>query len=98
MTPERWQQVKHIFNAAVEQDPKYRPAFIAEACGADAELRSEVESLISSHEEDGSFIDSPAFEAAGVRAGAATLPAARLIRSGRAHRRGRHGRSLSRRG
>lgn len=50
MTPERWQQVKHIFNAAVEQDPKYRPAFIAEACGADAELRSEVESLISSHE------------------------------------------------
>jgi serine/threonine protein kinase/Tol biopolymer transport system component len=66
MTPERWQQVKHIFNAAIEQDPKYRPAFIEEACGADAELRSEVESLISSHEEGGSFIDSPAFEAAGL--------------------------------
>ena len=66
MTPERWQQVKHIFNAAIEQDPKFRPAFLAEACGADADLRSEVESLISSHEEGGSFIDSPAFEAAGL--------------------------------
>jgi serine/threonine protein kinase/Tol biopolymer transport system component len=66
MTPERWQQVKHIFNAAIEQDPMFRPAFLAEACGADADLRSEVESLISSHEEGGSFIDSPAFEAAGL--------------------------------
>jgi len=66
MTPERWQQVKQIFNAAVEREPVLRSAFIADACGADTDLRSEVESLISSHEEDGSFIDSPAFEAAGL--------------------------------
>ena len=80
MTPERWQQVKHIFNAAIEQEPKFRPAFLAEACGADAELRSEVESLISSHEEGGSFIDSPAFEAAGLFADepAALQPGQRL--------------------
>lgn len=61
MTPERWQQVKQIFHAALEREPGARTAFLGEACGADSSLRSEVESLISSHEEDGSFIDSPAF-------------------------------------
>jgi serine/threonine protein kinase/Tol biopolymer transport system component len=61
MTPERWQQVKQIFHAALEREPAVRSVFLGEACGTDRALRSEVESLISSHEEDGSFIDSPAF-------------------------------------
>jgi Tol biopolymer transport system component len=61
MTPERWQQVKQIFHAALEREPAVRSAFLGEVCGTDRALRSEVESLISSHEEDGSFIDSPAF-------------------------------------
>jgi hypothetical protein len=39
-------------------------SFISQACSGDDELRSEVESLIASHEESGSFIDQPAFEAA----------------------------------
>ena len=38
--------------------------FISQACSGDDDLRSEVESLIASHEESGSFIDQPAFEAA----------------------------------
>ncbi len=33
-------------------------------CGGDELLRKEVESLIASHEKDGSFIDSPAYQAA----------------------------------
>ena len=49
MTPERWQQVKQIFQSAVELPSSERVAFVSEACGADLELRSEVESLISSH-------------------------------------------------
>jgi serine/threonine-protein kinase len=61
MTPERWQQVKQIFHAALERRPAVRSSFLGEACGADASLRSEVESLISAHEEDGSFVDSRAF-------------------------------------
>ncbi|HEX8844121.1 MAG TPA: protein kinase [Pyrinomonadaceae bacterium] len=64
MTPERWQKVKEIFNAALEQQPGERAAFLAQACKGDDSLRREVESLIKSHEEEGSFIDSPAYEAA----------------------------------
>ena len=64
MTPERWQQVKEIFNSAITHRPEERSSFIMEACSGDEYLRSEVESLIASHEESGSFIDSPAFEAA----------------------------------
>ena len=64
MTPERWQQVKQIFTSALQHAPGERPAFLANACRGDEALRKEVESLIASHEKDGSFIDSPAYEAA----------------------------------
>ena len=64
MTPERWQQVKEIFNSAIMFRPEERSLFISQACYGDDQLRSEVESLIASHEESGSFIDKPAFEAA----------------------------------
>jgi serine/threonine protein kinase/Tol biopolymer transport system component len=64
MTPERWQQVKQIFNSAITHRPEERSLFISQACSGDEELRSEVESLIASHEQSGSFIDEPAFEAA----------------------------------
>src|SRR5262249_35145355 len=49
MTPERWKVVKRIFQSAVELSPSERVAFVSEACAEDPELRSEVESLISSH-------------------------------------------------
>ena len=62
MSPERWQQVKQIFNSAVKYDEAERAAFLATACRNDEELREEVESLIASHEKDGSFIDSPAYK------------------------------------
>ena len=64
MTPERWQQVKDIFNSAIAYAPEERSSFISRACSGDEELRSEVESLIASHEQSGNFIDQPAFEVA----------------------------------
>ncbi|HSL53812.1 MAG TPA: protein kinase, partial [Pyrinomonadaceae bacterium] len=64
MTPERWEQVKEIFNSAIHYRPEERSLFISQACSGDEELRSEVESLIASHEQSGSFIDQPAFQAA----------------------------------
>ena len=48
MTPERWQQVKELFNSALEREQNQRSAFLAQACGDDEYLRSEVESLLSS--------------------------------------------------
>ncbi len=64
MTPERWQQVKEIFDSAIKYRPEQRGIFLSQACSGDDELRSEVESLIESHEKVGSFIDEPAYYSA----------------------------------
>src|SRR5439155_20919832 len=37
-------------------------AFLAKACGSDEQLREEAERLITAHEKEGSFIDSPIYE------------------------------------
>jgi serine/threonine-protein kinase len=55
MTPERWKQVKQIFQSAIELPSAERAAFVSEACGEDPELRSEVESLISHGQDNDSF-------------------------------------------
>jgi serine/threonine protein kinase/Tol biopolymer transport system component/tetratricopeptide (TPR) repeat protein len=60
LTPERWKQIEGVFDAAVELAPAERGAYLAEACGGDAELRRQVELLIGSHERAGSFIEEPA--------------------------------------
>src|SRR5215467_7484726 len=64
MTPERWQQVKQVFQSAIERPPDERAAFLARACAGDPKLRSEVESLISSHNQAGDSIEVLAAEAA----------------------------------
>ena len=64
MTPERWQQVKQIFQSAIERPPDERDAFLARACQDNPALRSEVESLISSHDQAGDSIEAMAAEAA----------------------------------
>ena len=58
MNPERWKQVREVFGAALELAPEKRPGFLDSACGADAELRREVESLLHSDQAAGSFLGS----------------------------------------
>lgn len=64
MTPERWQKAKKIFHAALDKPVTERLDFVSHACDGDEDLRQQVESLLASSEKDGSFIDSPAYEAA----------------------------------
>jgi len=64
MTPARWQQIKQIFQSALERNPAEQSAFLTQACAGDAALRSEVESLISSHNQAGDSIEAMAVEAA----------------------------------
>src|SRR3989442_1150026 len=64
MTPERWQQVKQIFQSALERNPAERSAFLNQACADDPALRSQVESLIASHDQAGDSIEAMAAEAA----------------------------------
>src|SRR5262249_15133323 len=60
MTPERYRQVGEIYHAALAVETHKRTAFLDHACAGDAELRSEVESLIASNEQAEDFIDEPA--------------------------------------
>jgi len=46
MNPDRWQQVERIYHAALEKAAAERPAFLAEACRDDSDLRRQVEELI----------------------------------------------------
>jgi serine/threonine protein kinase len=79
MTPERWQRVDRLFQSALDLPPGRRASYLREACDGDAALRQEVESLIESHQQAGSFIEEPA----AVTATDGLTPAARTLAPGR---------------
>src|SRR5438094_3415446 len=58
MYSDRWQQIKQLFNDALQREPSQRAMFLAEACAGDDELRAEVEELLDSYQTD--FMDRPA--------------------------------------
>src|SRR6476646_9864659 len=64
MTPERFQQIDELYQAALDQESADRSKFLSNACAGDAELRREVESLLVAHEQAGSFIAEPALRSA----------------------------------
>ena len=64
MTPERWQQIEELFHSVAARPAAERAAFLDRACADDDSLRSEVEHLLVSHDEAGSFIKAPAFAVA----------------------------------
>lgn len=64
MNEVRWQRVKELFAAALEQEAHARAAFLDSACAGDPELRAELDSLIASHEDTGDFIETPAAQRA----------------------------------
>ena len=67
MTTPDWQQVKSIFNVAVDLASGDRSAYLQEACRGDLVLKREVESLLASHEHTEGFLESTAVaEAASV--------------------------------
>src|SRR5262245_646891 len=64
MKAERWQRIDELFQAALERESAERAAWLAEACAGDDGLRSEVEALLASLDEAGSFMETPAAESA----------------------------------
>ena len=54
MSSERWERIKEILEQALRLEPEKRQAYLDSACRGDADLRYEVESLITSHEQAGS--------------------------------------------
>ena len=59
VAPERWQEVKALFEACGRQEPAERSAFLDTACAWDQSLRDEVESLLAEAEQAGGFLEQP---------------------------------------
>jgi serine/threonine protein kinase len=70
MNSEQWARVKEVFNAALDQEPGGRLAFVAKASAGDDSVRSEVERLLDAQRDSADFIEHPA---------AATLLSGRII-------------------
>ncbi|MGI9068856.1 MAG: protein kinase domain-containing protein [Pyrinomonadaceae bacterium] len=62
MKPERYQHIQALLQSALELEDDKREAFLREACAGDESLRRQVESLMISYEQAGSFLESPAAE------------------------------------
>ena len=60
MTPQRWSQIKHVFNGALERPTADRAAWLRSECGTDAGLLEAAEKLLQSHDTVGTFLDRPA--------------------------------------
>jgi len=58
MTPDNWNKVKALFEAALAREPSERATFLAQNC-PDENLRQEVEKLLANYEEAGSFLSDP---------------------------------------
>src|SRR5262249_25438331 len=57
-----WDQIKVLFHEALDQPPHERAAWLRKRCGEDQALVAEVQSLLATPEQAGSFAEQPALE------------------------------------
>src|SRR5881396_2107982 len=69
MTPEAWQRIKAVFDAAVSLPAGERARFLDRACGADAAFRAEVESLLAASDPEAAWLGTPAVRVTAPAAG-----------------------------
>jgi non-specific serine/threonine protein kinase/serine/threonine-protein kinase len=69
------ERLQEVVGDACERPPEERAAFLDEACEADTVLRQEAESLLARAEASGDFLETPAFDLAGLAGTARLLPA-----------------------
>src|SRR3712207_9501178 len=60
LTPERWKQIEGVFDAVIDLAPAERDAYLAAACGGDAEAPLTAEASPPSLDSAGAFIAGPA--------------------------------------
>lgn len=66
VTPERWQQIRGVFDQAAALPLGERAAYLDNVCATDSDLRHEVESLLLSDDQAGThFLNTPAIDLAG---------------------------------
>ena len=64
MDAERWKRIDELLQAALRLPVEQQDEFLRRQCGNDDELLEEVQSLLTSHRQAGSFLESPAFSPA----------------------------------
>ena len=62
MTPERYQRINALADAALDLPPAERAAYLDRACGSDPHLREQVQHLVDAHSTDDDFLEAPALE------------------------------------
>lgn len=63
MSPERWQKIHELFEAALERPIDDRAAFLAHACAGDEEAQRRVEAMLAADAQNDLLMDRPAYEA-----------------------------------
>jgi len=63
-SPDRWKQMEALFYESLELPPEARSAFLRERCGADSQLREEVEALLKEVDGPMDLLQDPVREAA----------------------------------
>ena len=64
MNSERWARIEQLCQAALEHHENQQAAFLESVCGADQDLRREVESLLAHRQRAENFMESRAFDVA----------------------------------
>lgn len=54
---ESWDRLQALFDEAVERDTAERAAFVAQACGDDAELKTRLGHLLAAYEQAGAALE-----------------------------------------
>src|SRR5579862_8634488 len=73
MYAERWKRVDELLQAALRLPAEQQNEFLRRECGNDSQLLEEVRSLLTSHRQAGSFLESPRVHVGDVAAELPTL-------------------------
>jgi eukaryotic-like serine/threonine-protein kinase len=74
MDAERWKRVDELLQAALRLPPEQQDEFLCRTCGNDSQLLEEVRSLLTSHRQANSFLESPRVHVAEVFLDSASSP------------------------
>lgn len=59
MTPQQYERLTELFHAAQEIPTDERAAFLDQVCDGDVDLRRELESLLTAHEQRAAYTEKP---------------------------------------
>ena len=80
MADPSWNRVKEVVEAVLDRAPDERAAAVLRACGDDAVLRTEVQSLLAAIEQSGTFIERPALQSLATSSGLSASGTSGLVR------------------